>query len=115
MIGIIALLISLVILGIIFFPGIQLITTVIDSSCGYVETECLLTSNKFQLFLLFLMLFSALSGLIVGIIASSKNHATRNPQLVGKWKAILGFTLNIILFLYGLFALLAAYAGGAFA
>ena len=104
---------NLWILGIIFFPGTQLTTIVIDPSCSYVETGCLLTSDKLQLFLLFLMLFSALSGLIVGIVALNK--ISRNPQLVGKWKAILGFTLNIILFLYGIFALLAALAGGAFA
>ena len=103
---------TLWILGIIFYPGIQLITNVVDSSCGYIETGCLLTSNKFQLFLLFLMLFSALTGLIVGIVASNK--ISRNPQLVGKWKATLGFILNIILFLYGLFSLLAAGVGEAF-
>ena len=98
------------VLGIIFYPGIQLVTIAVDSSCGYVEMGCLLTSDEFQIILLFLTLFSALSSLIMGIVALSK--ISRNPQLVGKWKAILGLTLSIILLLYGLFALLGAGFGG---
>src|SRR3989344_1618347 len=99
----------LAIIGVILYPGIQIILTIINPQhFGYADSmsafeEALLLS------LLFLMIVSALLGIIFGVVASGT--ISRNPNLRGKVNATVGIILNIPLLLYGIFALLGVLFG----
>ncbi len=105
----------LAIIGIIVYPGLQLIESIINiQRCGYpifepnaCTTHIFTGSSGFVVLLSMVAL--ALSGLIFGIVALVK--ISHNANQTGKINAMAGIILSTSLLLYGLFSL----AGGLFA
>ena len=99
----------LAIIGVVLYPGIQIILTIINPQhFGYADSLSAVEETLF-LFLVFLMIGSALLGIVFGIVASG--IISRNSNLRGKVSATVGIILNIPLLLYGIFALLGGLFG----
>ena len=99
----------LAIIGIIAYPGLQIIEKIIKiQQYGYplFNVKFVLTGEFFGPLTLFVMLGATLLGLILGV--GTSKAITRNPSLTGRWHATIGVILNVIILLYGLFALAGA-------
>ena len=99
----------LAVIGAVLYPGIQIILTIINPQhFGYADSIGVVEETLF-LFFVFLMIGSALLGIIFGIVALG--IISRNSNLKGRVSATVGIILNTPLFLYGIFALLGGLFG----
>ncbi|MBI2452440.1 hypothetical protein HYV50_05190 [Candidatus Pacearchaeota archaeon] len=97
----------LAIISIIIYPGIYFLMILINPGrFGYRGN---IFTDIVAPFTLYSMISAALIGLIFGIVAIIK--ISKNSNLTGKTHAISGIILNILLFLYGIFALVGGIFG----